>query len=268
MASPSFAQSREGDARSAQQRGDAPREGGPQQTILPYEPITQIRARSVKFFRPAETPVRPEETPEGCPPVGGAYGSYNWGQLTQKEIKSLLSNYSQWTTSFKIDANGNAQSTFPAARGRVDKGSYRITIDFLRYMTQTVYANEEEKQILGRCVVGVGLRTVCDIETFSTSAEFSLLGFTAKASVNQAAGNIRFDSIGIFNEEVASLMPTNVSLDESGIVQAAAATAAIRGLMNMKETILVPHVIAVQPEKSVRNQDENRTNLLARVSQG
>jgi hypothetical protein len=135
-------------------------------------------------------------------------------------------------------------------------------------MTQTVYANEEEKQILGRCVVGVGLRTVCDIETFSTSAEFSLLAFTAKASVNQAAGNIRFDSIGIFNEEVASLMPTNVSLDESGIVQAAAATAAIRGLMNMKETILVPHVIAVQPEKSVRNQDENRTNLLARVSQG
>jgi len=267
MASPSFARSREGNAGSAQQRVSTPREGEPQQPVLEmldYEPITQIRARNVKFFR-AET----EGSPEGCPPVGGAYGSYNWGQLTQKEIKSLLSNYSQWTTSYRIDASGNVESLVPVARGRVDKGRYRINIDFLRYMTQTVFSDdtEQENQILGRCVVGVGLRTVCEIQTFSTSAEFSLLAFTAKASVNQAAGNIRFDSIGIFNEQVASLMPTNVALDESGIVQAAAATAAIRGLMNMEETILVPHVIAVQPEQSVTNKTD-LDRLIDRVSQG
>ncbi len=91
-----------------------------------------------------------------------------------------------------------------------------------------------------------------------------MIALTAQASVNRASGKLRFDSIGIASDEVAALMPTNVSLDESGIGQAAAATAAIRGLMNNNNTILVPHVIAVQPETT----DEARAKLLARVTQG
>jgi hypothetical protein len=141
-------------------------------------------------------------------------------------------------------------------------GSYVIIIDFLRYMSQTVVS--KEGTILGRSVVGVGLRTVCDVQTFSTSAELSLVALTAQASVNRASGKLRFDSIGIASDEVAAFMPTNVSLDESGIGQAAAATAAIRGLMNNDKTILVPHVIAVQSEP----RDRARRDLLARVTQG
>jgi hypothetical protein len=262
MASPSFAQSREGNASSAQQRGDRPKEGEDQPSPLAYVPITQVRSRKVSFYRPADAQA-------GCPPVDNASvgdepKSYYWGQLSRFEIKRLLSNYSQWTTVFKKDAEGNI-GFLPIIGGQIRAGSYLIIIDFLRYMSQTVYENEDGSgDILGRCVVGVGLRTVCDVQTFSSSAELSLIALTAQASVNRASGKLRFDSIGIASDEVAALMPTNVSLDESGIGQAAAATAAIRGLMNNNNTILVPHVIAVQPETT----DEARAKLLARVTQG
>ena len=224
--------------------------------LLTYDPITQIRAKTVNFYRRARS----------VPAVAaGKRGEFEWGELEQAEVRELLSNYSQWVTAFRFTAEGEAKAPLPLASGKLQKGTYRIVIDFLRYMTQTV--TDVDGSILGRCVVGVGLRTVADVNNFTSSGEATLIALSAKASANQAEGKLRFDSIGIASDDVSALMPTNVSLDESGVVQASAATAAIKGLMkDDKNTILVPHVIAVQYEPNI--DPSKRAKLIARVSQG
>ena len=221
--------------------------------LLTYEPITQIRARKVNFYRTSKTP--------GAQPIGRR-DDFEWGELDQAEVKGLLSNYSQWVTAYRFSGTGEASA--PLVSGKLDKGTFRIVIDFLRYMTQTVL--DDDGTVLGRCVVGVGLRTVADVNNFTASGEASLIMLAAKAQVNQADGKLRFDSIGIASDEVSALMPTNVSLDESGVVQASAAMAAIKGLMKGDDTILVPHVIAVQYERAA--EDTRKKKLIEKVSRG
>ena len=230
--------------------------------LLTYEPITQIRARTVNFYRPTQAGIVGSVAPPG-PGAVGRRADYEWGELRQDEVKNLLSNYSQWVTAYKFSGSGDAKA--PLVSGRLEKGNYRIVIDFLRYMTQTVL-DGEGKVVLGRCVVGVGLRTVADVNNFTASGEASLISLAAKAQVNQADGKLRFDSIGIAADDVSALMPTNVSLDESGVVQASAAMAAIKGLMKDEKTILVPHVIAVQYENNTT--EPVRAQLIDRVSRG
>jgi hypothetical protein len=238
-----------------QRKQDEAAEPAKESVLLTYDPITQIRAKTVNFYRPARSGVL----------ASGKRGEFEWGELEQEEVRNLLSNYSQWVTAFRFTAEGEAKAPLPLASGKLQKGTYRIVIDFLRYMTQTV--TDVDGSILGRCVVGVGLRTVADVNNFTSSGEATLIALSAKASANQADGKLRFDSIGIASDDVSALMPTNVSLDESGVVQASAATAAIKGLMkDDQNTKLVPHVIAVQYEPNI--DVSKRAKLIARVSQG
>lgn len=218
--------------------------------LLTYEPITQVRARKVNFYRSATGG------------VAGRQGDFYWGELSQTEVRGLLSNYSQWVTAYRFSASGEGKA--PLVSGKLDKGTYRIVIDFLRYMTQSVV--DENNTVIGRCVVGVGLRTVADINNFTANGEASLVALAAKAQANQADGKLRFDSIGIATDDVSALMPTSASLDESGIVDAAAATAAIKGLMKDERTLLVPHVIAVQYDKA--STEPVRTKLMNLVLTG
>lgn len=234
-------------------------------TMLSYIPITQIRARKVSFYRnPSLVGTEQESITEQnisrAAPGAGRFAEYDWGELRQEEIKNLLSNYSQWVSLFRFE--GQSEISLPFGTGNLRAGRFRIVIDFLRYMTQTVVDGNET---LGRVVVGVGLRTVADINTRSGSAA-TLIALAAKASANQASGQLRFDSIGIASDGVAPLMPTNVSLDESGVVQAAAATSAIKGLMDAPRTILVPHVIAVQLGNNSGNAATDR--IINMVSRG
>ena len=241
--------------------GSGQNSGGQQNetALLSYIPITQIRARKVSFYRNPPPSIDGSDQP-GVDRAALGFKEYDWGELRQDEIQSLLSNYSQWVTLYRFE--GQAEIPLPFVSATLRAGRFRIVIDFLRYMTQTVVDGDET---LGRVVVGVGLRTVAEVNTRSATGA-TLIALAARASANQASGQLRFDSIGIASNGVSALMPTNVSLDESGVVQAAAATAAIKGLMDDPDTILVPHVIAVQVGNP--SGDSATERLINRASQG
>ncbi|MFT4075655.1 MAG: hypothetical protein QM647_08985 [Asticcacaulis sp.] len=219
--------------------------------LLTYEPITQTRAENVSFSRKDATGVK-------------KFGSYAWDDLSVEETKSLLSNHSQWVSIVSKDAfaKGNAATI---VKGELSVGDHTVIVDFLRYMTESVRG--EKGELLGRYVVGVGLRTLCDVNVQKGKVEASLVALAAQAEANNAHGRIRFDSIGINSDEVTGLMPTTVALDESAIVQAASATAAIKALMKDNKTGLVPHIMAIQYESTATDGDRakllqaiNRTN--------
>ena len=182
-----------------------------------------------------------------------------WKSITNADtVRSLLPLQSAQVSISKIDANGKINYTAASLSGEV--GSYKVIMDYMKYMIQDVYDNDHKYIGSGR--IGVGLRIKAEIVTSKVNLNVgSITAMGLEASMSNLSGGISIDIIGIDSENVTNLIPLTSEIDQSSIQSALQALASIKSKLWEKETRITPHLVAVQ--QSVPDSDSKiRKELL------
>lgn len=164
-----------------------------------------------------------------------------WASLSEKERRMQLSNQDARVSVEKI-SNG-ASVGYMDSGISADKGSYRVTVDYMRFKDELV---RTASGIVGRGKVGVGIRVTANVITKKSG--ISLLGLLPIAfnwSRQYLSGELEIKSIGIVSPEVAKIISTPTSLNEESIAKSMEAFGAFRVIVDQDATVTVPHLMAV-----------------------
>lgn len=207
-------------------------------TAALFAQVPQFRT-NITFAPDAEyLPIDPVPAPilsrDGEPPS-------LWSGKTTQDAYNALSISDSYTAVYKLEQSGSL--TYLAGSATVSKGTYRVIIDYLRWLPQQVAF--DGATVPAR--VGVGLRL--DAEIVSTSANVdlgSIFKIGAAVSNQQARGTMTVTAIGVNSPDIINLFPTPAKIDDTAIQKALEALAAIQIKMADPGTTLTPHVTAVR----------------------
>ncbi|MCA7969716.1 hypothetical protein LGM42_07385 [Burkholderia sp. AU39826] len=167
-----------------------------------------------------------------------------WVQLSNVEIRNILSNNRAEITVGKFDAAGNL--TYLVSKVTGSAGSYRVVMDYCEYVGQTV--TDDQGNLIGQGRVGVGLRLTADVVTTKANVNLgSLLALGIAASSNQITGTMTVDSIGIRVPGGSGPILSNTAIDESSIQKTLESIAVIQSKIGDPSTKLDPQLLAVKP---------------------
>jgi hypothetical protein len=163
--------------------------------------------------------------------------------LTSSTIRDRLTATETFITVEKRDMSGAL--TYLGAGGKVSRGSYRVTFDFVNYTNQSIqFAGAGADEAVGR--LGVGLRITADLETSSNQVDLSgLIPIGLAAQEGKVSGQLRFLAYGLSNPKLNQAVPSQSILDVSSIQKSFEAAAAVRILFGLDETRLEPYLIGV-----------------------
>lgn len=160
--------------------------------------------------------------------------------MTADDIREHLTSTEALIAIEKIDSSGGL--TYLGAGGKVARGSYRVTFDFVRYTDQKVTFTN--KTALGR--MAVGLRITATLQTASDNVDLGgLLPIGLAAQQSRVSGSLSFRAYGIANNKVAAAVPTQSMLDIGSIQKSFEAAATVRALIDDAGSRLEPYLIGV-----------------------
>lgn len=173
--------------------------------------------------------------------------------MTSEEIREHLKTTETFITIEKRDNSG--KFVYIGNSGKVDKGVYRVTFDYLSYTNESLSANGYgAKSAIGR--IGVGLRVTAELSAEANSVDLSgLLPIGIAAQQNKISGQLRFTAYGIYHPSLSMAVPASAFVDASGIQKSFEAAAAVRALFSDPNSKLTPYLIGVaRVEPSIASQ--------------
>ncbi|MCF8070045.1 MAG: hypothetical protein K9L30_15800 [Desulfobacterales bacterium] len=169
--------------------------------------------------------------------------------LSSSEIRKRLTSTETFISVEKRDSSGSL--TYMGAGGKVSRGTYRVTFDYVNYTNQSILFDDTTKEsAIGR--IGVGLRITAELVTTSNGVDLSgLIPIGLAAQDNKVSGHLKFKVYGISNDKVGLAVPTTSILDVSSIQKSFEAASAVRILFGLDETTIEPYLIGVADIKPV-----------------
>lgn len=178
--------------------------------------------------------------------------------LESSKIRERLTSTETFISVEKRDSSGSL--TYLGSGGRVSRGIYRVTFDYVNYMNQKVTFTDSDEVAVGK--IGVGLRIIAELETNEDNVDLSgLLPLGLAAKDNKVTGNLKFHVYGISNDKISLAVPTESILDVSSIQKSFESAAAVRILFGLEETKLEPYLLGIA-DISQKNVDKAAENLL------
>lgn len=171
--------------------------------------------------------------------------------LTSKQIRSRLTSTRTFISVEQRDSSG--EFSYIGAGGKVSKGTYRVTFDYVNYLNRNIQLSESSSAI-GR--IGVGLRVTATLDSSSKDVDVSgLLPIGLAAKDKKVSGQIEYYVYGMSNDKISIAAPSPKTLDLSSIQEAFEASAKTKVMFNLDETILEPYLIGLAKVDS-RNADK------------
>jgi 5-hydroxyisourate hydrolase-like protein (transthyretin family) len=161
--------------------------------------------------------------------------------LSSKQIRSRLTSTRTFISVEQRDSSG--RFSYIGTGGKVARGTYRITFDYVNYMNKSIQLSEVQSAI-GR--IGVGLRVTATLDTENNDIDISgLLPIGLAAKDRKVSGQIEYYVYGMSNDKISVAAPTPKTLDLSSIQEAFEAAAKTKVMFNLDETILEPYLIGL-----------------------
>lgn len=205
---------------------------------IPKETLDQSIVRMI----PTEIPT-PIKTIEVYDDAQGKRIEKDVLSMKSADIRARLTSTETFIAVDKRDTSGSL--TYLGAGGKVSKGTYRVTFDYVNYTNQNIAFNGDEKNTaIGN--IGVGLRITADLTTSEDGVDLSgLIPIGLAAQDRKVSGHLNFRVYGMSNDKIALAVPATAILDVSSIQKSFEAAAAVRILFGLEETKLEPYLIGV-----------------------
>ena len=154
-------------------------------------------------------------------------------------INALLPNIS---SEISVETLTGAAEIGPFAKANGKRE--RITIDFMKYRSEPVQDDKNDKIYL-YSRVGAGMRLTINIVTTDASlGSGGLLAFAVSAKAGLTKGYITADIIGMDASDITLAMPFTSDISEGSIQQIIEALAVIKSRLHQTTTTLTPQFIA------------------------
>jgi len=169
----------------------------------------------------------------------------SFSTLSNKEILMLLPLQSAVMTLDDTESKNKLSYLMASVTG--DVGHYTLVMDYMKYRAEPIY-DELSGEFLGNGKVGVGLRIKAKVKTYKANLNLgSLLALGVESKNGNIQGEISIDIIGMDSKDITNLVPLTSQIDESSIQMALQALATIKSKIYEPDTLLTPHLIAINP---------------------
>jgi len=175
----------------------------------------------------------------------GSFDTLSTKELSTNRLKlqKFLNDYSVYVTIEKADTSGKIE--YAVASASVEKGSYTVVVDFVKYNTVSLILNDNTCGGFGK--VGVGMRLRANVETKKSGLNIgNLFGLALAAQKEKITGTLTFEIIGIDSKDIINLIPLPSEISTSSIANALQAMATIKSKLDDPETRLHPKLVSIK----------------------
>jgi hypothetical protein len=164
--------------------------------------------------------------------------------LDKQAVINLLPNESMETTIQKFTETGEVNYYYSGRS--VKKGTYRLTVDYNKYIVQNVEGN-----IVENCTsyvkIGVGLRIIANINALKNNIDISsLVAIGNAAKKGDISGTVGYQVIGIESKEITAILPINSEITSSINQVFLQAIGVVKGKIYDENTRLHPQIISIK----------------------
>jgi hypothetical protein len=164
--------------------------------------------------------------------------------MDKQSVINFVPNESMETTIQKFNENGDIEYYYSGRS--VKKGTYRIIIDYNKYIIQTI-SSTSENSCIGYAKIGIGLRIIANINAFKNNIDISSLVSIGNAAKDGAiSGTVGYEIIGIESEEITAILPITSEITSSLNQVFLQAVGAVKGKIYDETTRLHPQIIAIK----------------------
>lgn len=164
--------------------------------------------------------------------------------LDKQAVINFVPNESMETTIQRFGDDGTINYYYSGRS--VKKGTYRLTIDYNKFIVQNVENND-----IGACMsyikIGVGLRIVANINALKNNIDISsLVAIGNAAKTGDISGTFGYEVIGIESKEITAILPINSEITSSINQVFLQAIGVVKGKIYDEKTRLHPQIIAIK----------------------
>lgn len=164
--------------------------------------------------------------------------------MDKKSVLNFIPNESMETTIQRFNADGTVSYLYSGRS--VNKGTYRLIVDYNKYIIQTVEGSNTN-DCVGYAKIGVGLRIVANVNAYKNNIDISsLVALGAAAARGEVSGSVGYQVLGVESKEITAIIPINSEITSSVNQVFLQAIGVVKGKIYDGETRLYPQVIAIK----------------------
>ncbi|WP_299057531.1 hypothetical protein [uncultured Polaribacter sp.] len=164
--------------------------------------------------------------------------------LDKQAVLNFVPNESMETTIQKFNNEGNIEYYYSGRS--VNKGSYRLIIDYNKYIIHNIDKTGQE-DCQGYAKIGIGLRIIANIKALKNNIDISsLVAIGNAAKDGNISGTVGYQVIGIESKEITAILPINSEITSSINQIFLQAIGVVKGKIYDEKTRLHPQIIALK----------------------
>ena len=164
--------------------------------------------------------------------------------IDKQAVINFVPNESMETTIQKLTNDGEIKYFYSGLS--VKKGTYRLTVDYNKYIIQNIETSSEE-ECLGYAKIGIGLRIIANINALKNNIDISsLVAIGNAAREGFISGTVGYEVIGIESKEITAILPINSEITSSINQVFLQAIGVVKGKIYDEKTRLHPQIIAIK----------------------
>ena len=164
--------------------------------------------------------------------------------MDKQSVLNFLPNESMETTIQNFGSNGEVSYLYSGRS--VKKGTYRLIVDYNKYIIQTVEGSGNDSCV-GYAKIGVGLRIIANVNALKNNIDISsLVALGQAAARGEVSGSVGYQVIGIESKEITAVIPINSEITSSINQVFLQAMGVVKGKVYDSATRLYPQIIAVK----------------------
>ena len=164
--------------------------------------------------------------------------------LDKQSVLNFIPNESMETTIQRFNADQTVSYLYSGRS--VDKGTYRLIIDYNKYIIQSI-KDDTDSDCVGYAKIGVGLRIIANISSLKSNIDISSLVAIGKAaSEGSISGSVGYEILGVESKEITAIIPINSEITSSINQVFLQAIGVVKGKIYDTDTRLYPQVIAIK----------------------
>jgi hypothetical protein len=166
--------------------------------------------------------------------------------IDKTTVLNFIPNESMKTTIQRFNKDGSVSYLYSGKS--VKKGTYRLIIDYNKYIIQPVDSpSEAEGNCVGYAKVGVGLRIVVSVSALKNNIDISsLVALGNAAKENNISGSVGYEVLGVESKEITAVLPINAEITPSVNQVFLQAIGIVKAKIYDDSTRLYPQVIAIK----------------------
>ena len=163
--------------------------------------------------------------------------------MDKQSVLNFLPNESMETTIQSFNKNGKVSYLYSGRS--VSKGTYRLIIDYNKYIIQTVKGAGED-DCVGYAKLGIGLRIIANVNALKNNIDISsLVALGAAASRDEVSGSVGYQVLGIESKKLLLLFQSIQKLLHQSI-KYFTSYGSCKGKIYDSATKLYPQIIAIK----------------------